>query len=232
MSKPRDDRQNDLFAPPLAEIINLRHPLVGLAAETDWAFFGRRFGAVCCPGPGQPPLPTRLVAGLFILKHMGNLFDEEPCERWVEDPYFQFFCGEPIFQHECPFDRSSLTRWIGAFEDELAALLQESLAVGHRTGPHPSRDREARLSQTRGRQTAPELFSHGQARRHHGRPLHPAHQFKRARRGLKFLRTRLGRIIRDIRRKIAGNPGLEERLCPLLAVRVRHQEQRQRGPRV
>jgi hypothetical protein len=46
MSKPLDDRQNDLFAPPLAKIINLRHPLVRLAAETDWPFFGRRFGAV------------------------------------------------------------------------------------------------------------------------------------------------------------------------------------------
>jgi transposase, IS5 family len=36
-----------------------------------------------------------------------------------------------------------------------------------------------------------------------GRYTH-AHQFKRARRALKFLRTRLGRIIRDIRRKIEG----------------------------
>ena len=39
-----------------------------------------------------------------------------------------------------------------------------------------------------------------------GRYTH-AHQFKRARRALKFLRTRLGRVIRDIRRKIAGNAG-------------------------
>jgi IS5 family transposase len=66
-----------------------------------------------------------------------------------------------------------------------------------------------------------------------GRYTH-AHQFKRARRELKFLRTRLGRVIRDIRRKIEGNPALEERFAPLLdlAHRVRHQEQRQRGPKV
>ena len=66
-----------------------------------------------------------------------------------------------------------------------------------------------------------------------GRYTH-AHQFKRARRALKFLRTRLGRIIRDIRRKIEGNPALEDRFGPLLdlAVKVRHQEQRQRGPKV
>ncbi|MCC8967478.1 transposase, partial [Bradyrhizobium sp. Pear76] len=66
-----------------------------------------------------------------------------------------------------------------------------------------------------------------------GRYTH-AHQFKRARRELKFLRTRLGRIIRDIRRKIEGDPALEDRFGPLLDIahRVRHQEQRQRGPKV
>jgi IS5 family transposase len=66
-----------------------------------------------------------------------------------------------------------------------------------------------------------------------GRYTH-AHQFKRAKRELKFLRTRLGRVIRDIRRKITGDPILEETFGELLdlAVKVRHQEQRQRGPKV
>ncbi len=60
-----------------------------------------------------------------------------------------------------------------------------------------------------------------------------AHQFKRARRELKFLRTRLGRVIRDIRRKIAANPVLGERFAGLLAlaVRARFQDHRQRGPK-
>jgi IS5 family transposase len=65
-----------------------------------------------------------------------------------------------------------------------------------------------------------------------GRYTH-AHQFNRARREPKFLRTRLGRIIRDIHRKIEGNTALEDRFGPLLdlALRVRHQEQHQRGPK-
>ena len=62
MSQPRDDRQDDLFRPLLEEIINLRHPLVRLAGEIDWDFLERRFSSVCREGPGQPPLPTRLVA--------------------------------------------------------------------------------------------------------------------------------------------------------------------------
>jgi IS5 family transposase len=86
MSQPRDDRQDDLFRPPLEEIINLGHPLVRLAAEIDWDFLAGRFSSVCRVGPGQPPLPTRLVAGLFILKHMHNLSDEALCDRWVENP--------------------------------------------------------------------------------------------------------------------------------------------------
>ena len=66
-----------------------------------------------------------------------------------------------------------------------------------------------------------------------GRYTH-AHQFKRARRQLKFLQTRLGRIIRDVRRKIDGDPVLEARFGPLLglAQQVRSQDQHQRGPKV
>jgi transposase, IS5 family len=60
MSQPRDDRQDDLFRSSLEQIINLRHPLVRLAAEINWDFLAKRFSSVCRVGPGQPPLPTRL----------------------------------------------------------------------------------------------------------------------------------------------------------------------------
>src|SRR3546814_5665450 len=70
MSRPRDERQKDLFRPPLEEIIDLGHALVRLAGAIDWEFLDRRFAATCSPGVGQPPLPTRLVAGPFILQHM------------------------------------------------------------------------------------------------------------------------------------------------------------------
>ena len=66
-----------------------------------------------------------------------------------------------------------------------------------------------------------------------GRYSH-AHQFKRARRAMKFLRIRLGRVIRDIRRKIDGNEALKVRFADLLALahRVRFQDHRQRGPKI
>ena len=134
MSKPRDDRQKDLFRPPLDEIIDHGHPLVRLARGIDWGDLDGRFRSVCRSGPGQPPLPTRLVAGLFILKHMHDLSDEALCARWVENPYYQVFCGEASFQHGLPFDRSSLSRWrqrLGAAQ--LAALIQESLSAARKT---------------------------------------------------------------------------------------------------
>src|SRR5262249_27273091 len=182
-----------------------------------------------------------LVAGLFILKHMHNLSDEELCARWVENPYYQYFCGEAVFRHELPFDRSSLTRWRQRLgEEQLAALLQESLAVAHRTGAIETKDLErgvvdatvqekavahptdARLTHRAIEKLADLANREGVELRQSyrrvakraaimvGRYTH-AHQFKRARRELKYLRTRLGRVIRDIRRKIAGNTTLEDR---------------------
>ena len=264
MGRPRDERQKDLLQPALDQIIDMKHPLVLLAGEIDWGFLDSRFRTVCLPGPGQPGLPTRLVAGLFILKHMHNLSDEVLCARWIENPYYQYFCGELSFCHKLPFDRSSLSRWRGRLgEDELVALIQESLSVGHKTGALETKDLERVAVDTT---VQPKAIAHPTdarlmhraleklvklAKRHGvdlrqsylrvakravimvGRYIH-AHQFRRARRELKFLRTRLGRVIRDINRKIDGNPALEARFRPLLilAGRVRAQEPRQRGPKV
>src|SRR5438034_11187859 len=74
---------------------------------------------------------------------MHDLSDEVLCARWVENPYFQFFCGELSFCHQLPFDRSSLTHWRQRLgEEELVALLQESLSVAHKTGALATRDLE------------------------------------------------------------------------------------------
>jgi len=63
-----------------------------------------------------------------------------------------------------------------------------------------------------------------------GRYAH-AKQFKRMNRQIKFLRTRLGRVIRDIERKIEGHQGLEEAFAVPLgrALQIRRQKPRQRG---
>ena len=114
MGKPRErgeTGEQDLFRARLDQILNMNHALVRLARTIDWPVLEARFGSVYSDGPGMPPLPTRLMAGLAILKHTFNLSDEALCERWIENPYFQYLAGEAFFCHELPFDRSSMTRW-------------------------------------------------------------------------------------------------------------------------
>ena len=89
----------------------MKHRLMLLGDRIDWAFIDSRFRTVCASGLGQPGLPTRLVAGLFILKHMHSLSDEALCARWLENPYYQYFCGEHAFCHQLPFDRTN-AQWI------------------------------------------------------------------------------------------------------------------------
>ena len=130
----RDSGQRDLLRPRLDETVNMSHPLAKLAAQIDWAYLEKTFGAAYKDGSGHPPRPTRLMAGLAVLKHTFDLSDEVLCERWLENPYYQLFCGEEFFRHEAPFDRSSMTRWRQRMGEEKAAtLIQESLSVAVKT---------------------------------------------------------------------------------------------------
>ena len=266
--KPRERRETgeqDLFRSRLDQIIDMRHPLVKLTREMDWAFLEGTFGAAYEDGPGQPPLPTRLMAGLMILKYTHNLSDEALCERWVENPYYQYFCGEEFFQHELVLDRSSLTRWRQRMgEEKVKALLQESLSIATKTGAvNPAQLSEVIVDTTvqpknvmfptdarllnRAREILVRLAKrHGVKLRQsyvrvgkfalikHQRYAH-AKQFKRANRQLKKLRTYLGRVIRDVARKIEGDAWLEHVVfAPVLSLtrRVRDQQARQRGRKV
>jgi hypothetical protein len=85
--RPRERRESgeqDLFRSRFDQIIDTDHALVKLARTIDWRFLEETFGEVYTDNPGQPPLPTRLMAGLAILKHTYDLSDEVLCERWVE----------------------------------------------------------------------------------------------------------------------------------------------------
>jgi transposase, IS5 family len=255
----RDSGQSDLLRSRLDAIIDMDHALVKLARTIDWAFLEQQFGAVYEDKPGRPPLATRLMAGLAILKHTYDLSDEVLCERWVENPYYQFFCGEEFFQHRLVFDRSSLTRWRQRMGDErLQALLQESLAVATKTEAiKPSdfnrvivdttvqpknvmfptdarllnRAREilVRVAQRCGIKLRQSYARVGKFALIKHQRYAHAKQFKRANRALKKLKTYLGRIIRDIGRKRGGHADL---LQEIALSRVLDQKQRQRGRKI
>ena len=89
---------------------------------------------------GRPGIETRFPIGLLLLKHIYALSDEGVCERWVYDPYFQYFTGEEFFQHEFPHERSDLSHWRKRFGDKLELLLAESLRIAHASGALRTRD--------------------------------------------------------------------------------------------
>ena len=231
-------RSDELFRSQLDNMIDMDHPLVKLAGLIDWSRFDEAYGGFYAQ-KGRPALPTRLMAGLHLLKHMDGLSDEAVCGRWVENPYWQYFCGEQFFRLKLPLDRSSMTRWrerIGP--DQLELLLVETIAVAMRTQAvtgqacervtvdttvqtkavaHPTdshlmmRGIETlnRLAKRHGvklRQSFLRVAKHGNrevSRLIYGRG------HKQAMRWVRKLRTWLGRLDRDIGRKIAGDAQLE-----------------------
>jgi IS5 family transposase len=133
--RPEGDEPDDLFRARLGQQLDLKHPLVRLAGLIDWEGLESAFGPLYHERAGRPGKPTRLMVGLTYLKHTYNLSDEAVCERWVENPYWQFFCGFDYLQHQLPIDPSSLTRWrerIGTagMERLLAATVEAALAAG------------------------------------------------------------------------------------------------------
>jgi len=257
--KHETTRSGDLFRARLDQIINLKHELAQLAGAIDWDWIDGEIAPLYSEH-GRPGIETRFVIGLLLLKHIYGLSDEGVCERWVYDPYFQHFTGEEFFQHEFPHERSDLSHWRKRLGDKLELLLAESLRVAHASGALRTRDlarvtvdttvqpkaitfptdakllhaaikglnRLAQRHRIRLRQSYIRVAK--RAAMMAGRYAH-AKQFNRHRRQLRILRTRLGRLIRDIRRKIAGRQDVAAVFeAPLSrASQIRSQQQRQRG---
>jgi len=77
----------------LDQILNMAHPLFKLANSINWSVFEQEFGLEYGEGIGRPALSTRLVVGLHYLKYLYEVSDESVVERFIENPYWQYFCG-------------------------------------------------------------------------------------------------------------------------------------------
>src|SRR5215212_7633213 len=258
--QPEAEPQEDLFRARLQNLVDPRHPLVRLAGLIDWGRFEAEFGTLYTDG-GRPGLPTRLMVGLHLLKHMDGLSDEAVCARYLDSPYAQLFCGETFFQHALPLDRSSMTRWRRRIGPErLELLLAESLAAAQRGGAveekhlrrvtidttvqpkavtHPTDSKLlqrgieilARLARRHGiRLRQSYLRVAKRAKREAGKLIHSGRP-RQAERQVRRLRTWLGRLFRDIGRKIAGDEQAEAAFAgPLgLIARLLRQRREDRG---
>ena len=102
-----DHHQMSFMAAGLMDQLNPKHPLLQLARTIPWDFFESEFAPLYAP-IGRPAKPIRLMVGLSILKHMENVSDEVVVRHWVQNPYYQAFCGEVEFQWSFPCDPSDL----------------------------------------------------------------------------------------------------------------------------
>ena len=218
--------------PLLVDFIDLKQPLALLAERIDWQSFEPQWSKQFSDAGGPLASPSRMAAGLLILKHTEALSDEALIQAWVCNPYYQYFCGETYFQHEPPIYPSTLGRWRKQLGEEgleylLETVLQsavqmkvikrESLAhvcvdstVMEKNIAWPTdsklmlkvlqemvslmQDQGLSVRQSYAR-TAPRMAQKI------GRYAH-AKQFKRMRRLIKMLATRVRRVTREFERQL------------------------------
>lgn len=239
-------------------MLDQRHELYRLSRKIDWQAAVEHFGVLYAE-EGRPGIPIRLMVGLHYLKHAFNESDETVVARWVENPYWQYFCGEEHFRHQLPIDPSQMTRFRKRLGEEgCEFMLSLTVQVGLETKTvsraslavvnvdttvqdkaiafptdarlyHKARGALVRQAKRAGvdlRQSYERLSRTALAK--NGRYAH-ARQMQRAKREQKRLRTYLGRVIRDIERKLpAGGPPQLDRLLEI-AKRIHAQQRHDKG---
>lgn len=235
-----NQNQGNLFSTPLKQLLNPEHSLYLLAEQIDWSVFEQQF-AELYSSKGRPAHPVRLMVGLLILKQLDDLGDETVVAKWVENPYYQYFCGMDVFQWGGPIDPSDLVYFrkrIGvegaelilkvstqlhgkdAHEDEVTVdSTVQSKAITYPTDAKlHKRIMEYcwRIAQQEGiklRQSYTRVVKRHMRNQHNAQ--HPKRK-KGAKKARKKIRTITGRLVRDVVRKLP-----EERLehyAPLLAI--------------
>lgn len=249
--RTRDLDQGDLFRSRLDQMLDSSHPLFKLAQSIDWNAFEREFEPLYDAGNGRPGLPIRLMVGLHYLKHLYNASDEVVVATWLENPYWQYFCGGTYFEHDFPCDPTSLVKWrqrVGAVG--MQKLLEQTLSTAKRSGLlkasevqkvnvdttvqqkaiafptdarlyDKSRRALVRAAKANGLSLRQSYTFLGKKALHMQGRYSAARQGKRAVRETRKLRTYLGRLLRDVKRQAAHLDSLDPRLAELIQIAER-----------
>jgi IS5 family transposase len=102
-----DQNQPSFLSPMLRDQLNPKHPLCLLSEKMPWDALEKEL-SLYYSKRGQRAKPIRLMVSLLILKQLHNLSDESVVARWVENPYYQFFSGETVFQWKFPIHPTDL----------------------------------------------------------------------------------------------------------------------------
>jgi len=106
-----DQSQKSLFNTPLKEMLNPKNGLYQLAEMISWEEFEKEFEVHYAKNFGRPSKPIRLMVSLLILKQLSSLGDETVVEQWLQNPYWQYFSGENVFQWKFPVEPSDLVHF-------------------------------------------------------------------------------------------------------------------------
>lgn len=237
----------------LNQILNTAHPLFKLANSINWYVFEQEFGTLYTEDIGRPGLSIRLMVGLHYLKHLYEVSDESVVERFLENPYWQYFCGFEYFQHDVPCHPTSLVKWrkrVGA--QRIEKLLKETVDTAKREQVlkrgeidrvnvdttvqekaiafptdarlyHKARRALVRLARALGIGLRQSYERLSKQALCRQGRYAHARQNRRARRETRRLRTYLGRVMRDINRK-CEEPNQELRHLLYIAQRIFNQK--------
>ena len=244
--KPKNEQKTlEIFKVRLEEIINKEHPLVRLSESINWKSLEEKLTEKYSEKMGAPGKEIRLMVGLQYLKYMYNESDEMIVQKFVENPYYQFFCGNEYFEHSLPIDSSSMTRFRKRMGSEtIDDLFKETVRSAERSNQLKEKDFEHLNVDTTVQEKAisfptdsklyykmlEELVDQTQKR---GIVLRQSYKFvskkaltkqagyahakqmNRARKMTKKLKTYLGRVYRELTRKATAN---DEELTEKLAM--------------
>lgn len=246
-AKPqKHTQQTDFIHGDLEFLIDLNHELCLLAEIINWNKFEQEFAGYFQTTTGKPALPARLVVGILYLKHAFGYSDEEVVAKWVENPYWQYFCGMQYFQHELPFHPTSLVKWrkrlgVEGCEKLLKEIIDVALkekvieekdlgkvivdtTVQEKAITYPTdtklqhRARLLLLKQARkaGIKLRQSYLRLGKQALFRGSRYAAAQQMKRANKQFKLVKRYLGCVYRDINRKLENKPNLKPQFAELL----------------
>jgi IS5 family transposase len=248
--KPKsiDHSQGRLFQQRLSSQLNPSHELYQLSNLIEWKSLEKEFSGLFVEKLGAPAKPARLVVGIIMLQQMNGYSDEGAIEEWVENPYWQFFCGYDYLQWEKPLDPSSLSRWRGRFgKDGVEKILQATVKAAVKGGAVSARSLSRVIADTTVMEkniafpTDAKLYYNGirtlvRMAKNHNISLRQtytflskkslrksaqyahARQMKRAEKERKRLKTYLGRVYRNIKAKLIDLPLLNMIFEPIFKI--------------
>lgn len=114
---------------PLDRMVDPNHALVRLTGMIDWPSFEGRFAEQFLTARQKPAHPARLLLGLALLRQIYRQPDETLPQRWAENPYYQYFCGETALQHSAPFDTLLVHTLPAPADRSFKSLVRRNLAT-------------------------------------------------------------------------------------------------------